>query len=108
MRDPYEVLGVPRGATQEEISKAYKTLYYYQIMEDGTLKFVCDAPINSDGKAVVTQDHCSDYVLLTEKIVEEVDAPKTGDSTNFALWIAVLGLGVVAIAGSVVMKKREF
>ena len=74
-------------------------------MEDGTLKFVCDAPINSDGKAVVTQDHCSDYVLLTEKIV---DAPKTGDNTNFALWIAVLGLGVVAIAGSVVMKKREF
>ena len=33
---------------------------------------------------------------------------KAGDSTNIALWIAVLGLGVVAIAGSVVMRKREF
>jgi len=95
-----------------EVAKAYKTLYYYQIMEDGSLKYVCDAPINSDGKAVVTQDHCSDYVLLTEKVdaplVKEIAAPKTGDSTNYALWLAVLGLGVVAIAGSVVMKKREF
>lgn len=95
-----------------EVAKAYKTLYYYQIMEDGSLKYVCDAPINSDGKAVVTQDHCSDYVLLTEKVdaplAEEIVAPKTGDSTNYALWLAVLGLGVVAMAGSVVMKKREF
>lgn len=84
---------------------ANKTLFYYEILADGTLKFVCDAPVDADGNAKVTQDHCSDYVLLTEKVAE---APKTGDNTNFALWIAVLGLGVVAIAGSVVMKKREF
>lgn len=83
-----------------------KTLYYYQVMEDGTLVYVCDAPVDAAGNAKVTQDHCSDYVLLTEKIPAE--AAKTGDATNFALWIAVLGLGVVAIAGSVVMKKREF
>lgn len=91
-----------------------KTLYYYQVLADGTLEYVCDAPVDGAGNAKVTQDHCSDYVLLTEKIVEEApekspaEAPDTGDSTNFILWIAVLGLGVVAIAGSVVMKKREF
>ena len=84
---------------------ANKTLFYYEILADGTLKFVCDAPVDADGNAKVTQDHCSDYVLLTEKVAE---APKTGDNTNFALWIAVLGLGVVAMATSVVMKKREF
>ena len=67
--------------------------------------FVLKVEFSHDGNAKVTQDHCSDYVLLTEKVAE---APKTGDNTNFALWIAVLGLGVVAIAGSVVMKKREF
>lgn len=96
------------------------TLYYYQILADGTLKYVCDAPVDANGNAKVTQDHCSDYVLLSEKVDEGTltpgtpgtpetpEAPKTGDTTNFALWIAVLGLGVVAIAGSVVMKKREF
>ena len=45
-----------------------------------------------------------DGVATPDPIIPE----KTGDSTSFALWIAVLGLGVVAIAGSVVMKKREF
>lgn len=81
------------------------TLYYYQIMADGTLKYVCDAPVDANGNAKVTQDHCSDYVLLSEKVV---DVPNTGDSTNVALWFAVLALGVAAIAGSVVMRKREF
>ena len=90
---------------------ANKTLYYYEVLADGTLKYVCDAPVDANGNAKVTQDHCSDYVLLTEKIVEEApkaEAPDTSDATNLALWIAVLGLGVVAMAGSVVMKKREF
>ena len=62
--------------------------------------------------------HCSDYVVSAEIPAEELPpagegtvAPGgtgTGDATNFALWIAVLGLGIAAIAGSVVMKKREF
>ena len=86
------------------IAEKYEKLFYYQIMADGSLKFVCDAPV-VDGVAKVTQDHCSDYVLLTEKIVE---APLTGDSTNVVLWFAVLALGVAAIAGSVVMRKKEF
>jgi len=114
---------------------AGKTLYYYEILTDGTLKFVCDAPVDANGVASVAQDHCSDYVLLTERVdavepettpdnsttgtadpetsttpndAPTTSSPKTGDDTNIALWVAVLGLGVVAIAGSVVMRKREF
>lgn len=86
------------------IAEKYEKLFYYQIMADGSLKFVCDAPV-VDGVAKVTQDHCSDYVLLTEKLVE---VPATGDSTNVALWFAILALGALAIAGSVVMRKKEF
>ena len=86
------------------IAEKYEKLFYYQIMADGSLKFVCDAPV-VDGVAKVTQDHCSDYVLLTEKVIE---APATGDSTNVALWFAILALGALAIAGSVVMRKKEF
>lgn len=85
---------------------ANKTLYYYQILSDGTLKYVCDAPVDANGNAKVTQDHCSDYVLLEGKV--PVVTPDTGDNTNLVLWVSILALGVVAIAGSVVMKKREF
>ena len=105
------------------VGSAYKntTLYYYELTADGTLKYVCDAPVDANGNAKVSQDHCSDYVLLTEKITEKTpdstggttgnttpEIPDTGDTSNFGLWIAILGLGVVAVAGSVVMKKREF
>ena len=87
------------------IEKKIETLYYHQILADGTLKYICDAKV-VDGKVSVTQEHCSDYVLLAEKV--DVDVPQTGDSTNFALWFAVLALGAAAIAGSVVMRKKEF
>lgn len=88
-------------------------LFYYEILEDGTLKFVDSGIVDANGKVTVTQDHCSDYVLLTEdlrteeELAEDLEeSPKSGDSTNAILWMSILGLGVVAIAGSVVMKKR--
>lgn len=96
-------ISIPVGTTY-----ASKTLYYYQIQADGTLKYVCDAKVDANGIAKVTQSSCSDYVLLAEKVAEPIIPGGTGDATNIALWIAVLGLGVVAIAGSVVMRKREF
>ena len=84
-------------------------LYYHKIMEDGSLKFICETELDENNKVAVTQDSCSDYVLLTEKFEEVVDpiVPDTGDATNFTLWISVLGLGVLAIAASLAMKKRE-
>jgi len=79
----------------------------------GTLELVGEKfVITEEGIAGFAMDHASDYVLVIEGTAPVVTpnpiVPDTGDSTNFALWFAVLGLGVVAIAGSVVMKKREF
>ena len=82
----------------------YGNLYYYN--KDGKLEFVSAGKIDKDGNVALDFTHASDYVVVIDD--KAVEAPKTGDNTNFALWIAVLGLGVVAMAGSVVMKKREF
>lgn len=57
---------------------------------------------NAEGEEV------SFTTALTVAAPAPVKNPDTGDHSNIALWIAVLGLGVVAIAGSVVMRKREF
>ena len=42
MSDPYQVLGVPRGATEEEIKKAYRAL---------SRKYHPDANVNNPNKA---------------------------------------------------------
>ncbi len=93
---------IPVGTTY-----AGQTLYYYQIMEDGTLKYTGqNAVVDKDGNYTIKQDHCSDYVISAEAPATETDNKGTGDNANFVLWMSILGLGVVAIVGSVVMKKR--
>ncbi len=95
------------------------SLYYYN--EDGNLECVQTSEV-IDGILAFAFTHASDYLLVQDEatvgaVVEPdvattdkapIKAPGTGDSANFALWLAVLGLGVVAMAGSVLMKKREF
>ena len=76
---------LPASIVEQKLEK----LYYYEILADGSLKYVCDAEIVGN-VAKVKQSHCSDYVLLTEKIVNPAD---TGDSTNVMLWFVLLALG---------------
>lgn len=74
---------------------AGKTLYYHKLAESG-LTYITSAEVDAEGYIVVTQDSCSDYVLMTEK-VELPTAPKTGDASSVVLWmmVAICGLGCV-------------
>ncbi|MBQ8518619.1 MAG: hypothetical protein IJ455_03300 [Agathobacter sp.] len=77
---------------------------------NGTLVKMGECKVDAEagdeiGTVVFEFEHASDYVMVVEGTAP---VPDTGDNTNFALWFAVLALGVAAIAGSVVMKKREF
>lgn len=53
---------------------AGKTLYYSKLVESG-FTYITSAVADAEGYIVVTQDSCSDYVLTTEKLEEEVTPP---------------------------------
>lgn len=86
---------------------------YYEVKEGGTIVILKAAFVNTltagDHKVTFVYEYGTvDATLTVNASTNPVDPPVTGDTTNAILWIAVLGLGVVAIAGSVVMRKREF
>lgn len=59
-----------------------KTLYYYQIMADGTLKDTGESNIVENGMYEVTQTHCSDYVLLSKSPKELGIATDGGNNSQ--------------------------
>ena len=58
-----------------------KTLYYYQVMENGTLKDTGEKNVVKSGRYEVTQSHCSDYVLLA-KSPKELGVTENTDNDN--------------------------
>ena len=108
---------------------AGKTLYYSQVLEGG-IKLIQSAVVDSDGYITVTQDHCSEYVLTTEELKNDgeapnntTEAPSTPDDTtaapanpdkednpNTGVGSVAVGTGIAVIAAGVVMivgKKRK-
>ena len=113
------------------VGKEYagKTLYYGQVLENG-IKLIQSVVVDNDGYITVTQDHCSEYVLTTEELKNEgeapdntTEAPSTSDDTTaapanpdkednpdtgvgsvaFVTGVAVIAAGAVMILG----KKRK-
>ena len=58
-----------------------QTLYYYQVMEDRTLKDTGEKNVVKSGRYEVTQSHCSDYILLA-KSPKELGVTENTDNDN--------------------------
>lgn len=70
MKDPYQVLGISRSATEEEIKKAYRTL---------SRKYHPDANINNPNKAQA-EEKFKEIQAAYEQIMKERTSGYTGQS----------------------------
>ena len=116
------------------VGKAYagQTLYYSQLLDDGTIISMMSAVVDNDGYMTVEQDHCSTYLITTQQITSSssdislpgtsveniteaagntVETPQTGDMTHiywagYLLVLSLMGIGfTILMAGK--LKKEQ-
>jgi len=116
------------------VGKAYagQTLYYSQLLDDGTIISMMSAVVDNDGYMTVEQDHCSTYLLTKQQITSSssdislpdtsvenvteaagntVETPQTGDMTHiywagYLLVLSLIGIGfTILMAGK--LKKEQ-
>ena len=65
-----------RASIRLNVGKAYagQTLYYSQLLDDGTIISMMSAVVDNDGYMTVEQDHCSTYLITKQQL--------TGNSTG--------------------------
>ena len=92
-----------RASIRLNVGKAYagQTLYYSQLLDDGTIISMMSAIVDNDGYMTVEQDHCSTYLITrqqltgnsTENVTEaadnKVETPQTGDNSNIVIWLTL-------------------
>lgn len=113
-----------RASIRLNVGKAYagKTLYYSQLLDDGTIISMMSAIVDNDGYMTVEQDHCSTYLITrqqltgnsTENVTEasdnKVETPQTGDNSNVALWLTlciILSCGITLYIFAVKARKMN-
>ena len=82
-----------KASIKLNVGKAYagQTLYYSQLLDDGTIISVMSAVVDNDGYITVEQDHCSTYLITKQKLTNnKLETPKTADNSNIALWLTLL------------------
>ena len=66
--------------------------------------------LTENEKAMLDKDALGKVDALAEKIqklAEEANSPKTGDTSNLALWIALLFISGGAVIGTTVVSKKQ-
>ena len=97
---------------------AGQTLYYSQLLDDGTIRNIMSAVVDAEGYLTIKQNHCSTYLITKEKLPETAGkdaaagtnqatakAPKTGDS-SMILFFTILLMGSMG-AGIISIKKKN-
>lgn len=116
------------------VGKAYagQTLYYSQLLDDGTIISMMSAVVDNDGYMTVEQDRCSTYLITKQQITSSssdislpgtsvenvteaagntVETPQTGDMTHiywagYLLVLSLMGIGfTILMAGK--LKKEQ-
>lgn len=100
------------------------TLYYSLINDDNSVTYIQSIVVDKEGYITVQQDHCSDYVVTTERIDvsdegeettteevttdnNEVITPDTGDSSNGAMLLFVMGMAMMLVSMTSVKKLNS-
>ena len=81
-----------KASIKLNVGKAYasQTLYYSQLLDDGTIISLMSAVVDNDGYMTVEQDHCSTYLITKQKLTnKKLETPKTADNSNIALWLTL-------------------
>lgn len=112
--------------------KEGQTLYYYLCNADKSTTLIQSVVVDGNGYVTVKQEHCSDYILVSEelkekdvkieevnkqetttvetntqetKVASEIKSPKTGDDTHVELYISMICICAIGLL-LVGMKKR--
>ena len=123
-----------KASIKLNVGKAYagQTLYYSQLLDDGTIISMMSAVVDNDGYMTVEQDHCSTYLITKQQITSSssdislpgtsvenvteaagntVETPQTGDMTHiywagYLLVLSLMGIGfTILMAGK--LKKEQ-
>lgn len=116
------------------VGKAYagQTLYYSQLLDDGTIISMMSAVVDNDGYMTVEQDHCSTYLITKQQITSSssdislpdipvenvteaagntVETPQTGDMTHiywagYLLVLSLMGIGFTILMADKLKKEQ--
>ncbi|MBQ2902513.1 MAG: hypothetical protein IJE49_11815 [Agathobacter sp.] len=84
---------------KEDVTEGQIVYLYYFNPDRKDFEYIDESAIK-EGFATFTMTHCSDYIVTTELLPENVNVPDTGDDSTFMMYglVLLLGIGCVFMA----------